>query len=343
MFLSRDEEGLRVDTSYEQVDVRLLNYPPELVPHVSIVSTIYDMKGYANLKALAASIERQQVHDLEFVIVVERERRGLQPLIQHLQNATSFPIAVIYSDQALGISKARNLGAKYSRGRIISFVDDDAQLLGTWLGELVNAFFRHPEAIGATGPSLPDWEDARDTWFPQELYWILGCSAWTGFEEERESDYAWGVNMSFKREVFSKCTFRDAFTSGAKSAGKSGPVGDDVEFSLWAKRTCGGTIVFDPKLRVAHKVPSYKTTPLFIRKYAYWQGFSDARFKRLNRAHSVRSMAEFSALKRIGLSFLPRTAKDLFRKPRVAWRRCSAMAQVLTFFCMGYGAYLFRR
>ena len=321
----------------------VLNYPAEPVPSVSIVSSIYDLMGYANLKSLVASIERQPRHDLELVVVIEKESRGLGQLKEYLHNTASFPITIIYSSQILGISKSRNLGASHSRGRIVSFVDDDAQLLGNWAGELVNTFSRHPGAIGVTGPSLPDWEKTQDRWFPQELYWAIGCSAWKGLEEEGESDYAWGVNMSFKREVFSECTFRDAFTPGAKAAGKSGPVGDDVEFSLRAKRSCGGTIIFNPNLKVLHKVPTYKTSALFIRKYAYWQGFSDARFKEINGAHSARSATELHALKGTIVNFLPRTTRELFSNPWVARRRCSTMVQALTFFGVGYAAYLLRR
>lgn len=322
--------------------MEVLNYQVEHIPTVSIVSSIYDMVGYANLKSLVASIERQSRRDLELVIVIERERGGYRQLKEYLQDVTSFPTTIIYSNQSLGIAKSRNLGANNCRGRIISFVDDDAQLLGDWVGELVGAFSRHPKAIGVTGPSLPDWENPQDRWFPQELFWVIGCSAWKALETEGESQYAWGVNMSFKREVFVRSVFSDAFTPGSKAAGKSGPVGDDIDFSLRAKRATGGTIIFNPNLRVLHRVPTYKTSMLFVRKYAYWQGFSDARFKGINRASLARLTVELQALKSIIVNFLPDTARLLFSNTRVAGQRSSIMLQAMVSFSAGYAAYVLR-
>ena len=312
------------------------------IPEISVVSSIYTSERYGHLISMVESVNQQRGSGIEVVVVIERVNEVFEQLTADMRRIR-IPITIVFSRSKLGISRARNIGVEYARGRFVSFVDDDALVMPGWSKTLVHTFNCHPEAIGVTGPTLPKWEHDLDGWFPQELFWAIGCSAWKGLEGERETDYAWGANMSFRREIFINCSFRDAFTSGAHRRGKTGPVGDDVEFSLAAKRRSGGKIIFNPGVEVLHWVPSFKTKGSFVRGYAFWQGYSDARFKSDNKAPMDRLRVEYQVFTRIIRRLLPEIVRDLVFRHRVGLKKSSIVLQATAFFGLGYFRFLWTK
>jgi len=247
---------------------------------ISIVVCSYDFERRDDLRNLIDSF-RLQLNSTELIIVIEKSSE-LDDLIK--EYAHRIPnIKVLFVLERLGLANARNLGIDNAIGDIIAFVDDDADLTLSWATSIEIFMKAYPEAVGVTGRILPNWEDQRDRdmWFPESLYWTIGCDA----SIEKGQSLGHGTNMAFRKEAIEGIRFIDEFSDGGKT--KTGLVGDDVDFQLRVLRMNEGKkILYDPSITVFHKVPHRKTSIGYVAKYSFWQGASEARFNKLFGARS---------------------------------------------------------
>jgi glycosyltransferase involved in cell wall biosynthesis len=251
--------------------------------------------------------------------------------------STNLPFKVLFNDGEPGLSAARNLGIRKAKGDIIAFVDDDVVLPPDWAEEMINAY-QDDSIIGVTGPALPLWEDESMSWLPEELYWIISCTAWCGWNQTREVRNAWGMNMSFKTEAFQKCgDFSNKFGY------HKGPMAEDNEFSLIVKAKTGKRIIYHPNVRLWHRVHKYRLSQRFIKERAYWIGHSRRMLKRLYpEAEKGKDLLdqEHQLLKRIFTRLFPSILKDFFTNPVIAWRKLSVTITALFFVTLGYHSHL---
>ena len=312
-------------------------------PTLSIVITTYSPDRLKDIGELIGSLQSQTYdHILEIVFVVEQSielRDGIQI---YIDNMSVHNARIIFNSERLGICAARNLGARQAQGNIVAFTDDDALPYPDWAEEIVRTF-DDESVIGVTGPAIPLWENQSTSWFPEEFYWIVGGTTWFDGDKMRPVRNAWGMNMSFRKEAFDSCQFAVdlGISQGANKAGKVGLVGDDTEFSMNLIRITGKLIIYNPKVRVRHKVYSYRLTPLFIRRHAYWQGYTKAVLKKLYGKNAQKNNAmemetEYRLLKRILLRLLPGTFLGFFRHPFIAWKKFCLTVSVLFHFSLGY-------
>jgi len=309
-------------------------------PLVSIIITSYTMKRFKDICDLLDSIKEQSYPNLEVIFVAERSRELYEVVKAYAKKRGVPNFKAIFNDGEGGLSASRNLGIKHAEGGIIGFLDDDAVPSRTWTEELVKSFSAYNDVIGVTGPALPLWEDKSLSWFPKELYWIIGCSDWKGLSGICYVECAWGVNMAFRREAFSIAHFADLYTKGAYKEGKVGPVGDDIHFSFKVKRLSNKYILYNPHVKVWHKVPSYKLSSKYVRRYAFWQGYSDAMFKNILGAASERLKSECGLLRSIIGEAIPSTIRQLTKDHENALKRFRVLIEALIFFSLGYVSYL---
>ena len=176
---------------------------------------------------------------------------------------------------------------------------------------------------------------------------MIGCTAFSGLTEMADVRNVWGANMSFAKEAFTLGGLfnEDDFGSSiAHGKGKQGLIGDDTEFSLRLRRETGKRIIYNPKVKIRHKVYSFRLAPRFLQRYAYQHAYSKAVIKRSynnNCAGNVLSR-EHALLKRILLKLIPNTIVRLPAEPRVSWRKLSVTANVLLYSALGYFTATFR-
>jgi glycosyltransferase involved in cell wall biosynthesis len=307
-------------------------------PKLSIVVTAYTTERINDIYALLNSIKAQTFTDIETIFIIERSEELLNMIKEYIGQNDITNINVIFSKDKLGLSGARNMGITKVNGEIIAFIDDDVVLFSDWAEKMVKAY--HDESIiGVTGPGLPIWEDETMQWLPEELYWIVSATAFTGWKEERAVRSAWGMNMSFRRESFDHCLFSTNFgqTTGGKEAWKAGPV-DDAEFSIKLRLKTGKSIMYNPEVQVYHKVYRYRLSRKFIRGQCYWQGYSKALLRKMYSvdADTKALVKEIDLLKRILLKLIPRSVTGLFKKPRLSGKRLFHTFYVLFYVVIGY-------
>lgn len=307
---------------------------------LSIVVTAYTTERLNDIYELLDSIKSQSYPHIETIFVAERSTELLDKVKSYVSENRINDVKLLFNDGEAGLSAARNLGIEQVQGNIIAFVDDDVILFHNWAEEMVKTY-KDDSVIGVTGPALPLWKDTKISWFPEEFYWVISCTAWYDSGIVKEVRNAWGHSMSFRKEAFKYCRFVDTFgrTEGANKAGKKGPVGDDTEFCINLRNKSGKTIVYNPEVKVLHKVYSYRLTPAFIRRQAYWQGYTKAMFKKLydKKEKNERILAtEYQLLRRILFILFPSMLLGFFHHPAFAWKRFKLSTTVMLHLSIGY-------
>lgn len=302
-------------------------------PLLSVVITSYTTERLNDIYELLDSLKTQSYPNLETIFVAERSTELHDRIKSYAQEGGIPNPVVIFNDGEPGLSAARNLGIEQATGEIIAFVDDDVVLFPDWAEEMVKAH-EDDSVIGVTGPAFPLWDDESMSWFPEEFYWIISCTGWSGWNEVREMRNAWGMNMSFKREAFEQCgLFLNEFGF------HKGPIAEDNEFSLRVRIQTGKPMIYCPTVRVRHRVHKYRLSQQFIRERAYWIGHSRRMLRKLypevdSGGDSLGQ--EHQLLRRIFGRLFPNIMRGFFTNPVIAWRRLSVTITALFFVTLGY-------
>jgi glucosyl-dolichyl phosphate glucuronosyltransferase len=307
-------------------------------PLLSVIVTSYTNERLKDTFELLDSMKIQTYPRTEFIFVVERSKDLLGQIKHYIHQKTTPNMNVLFNDGEPGLSAARNVGIKEANGDIIAFVDDDVVLQKGWAEEMVKAY-KDESIIGVTGPALPLWEDETMSWFPEEFFWIISCTAWDADDRVKEVRNAWGMNMSFRREAFEK-----AGLFSNKFGFHKGPMAEDNELSLRIKEKTGKKIFYFPDVKLWHKVHKYRLSQKFIKERAYWIGYSRRMMKQTKSTSKNNSTdllsQEHRLLKRIFTRLFPDIIKKSFTKPVIAWRITRISVTALIFVALGYYSHL---
>lgn len=321
-------------------------------PLLSIVLTSYTTERLRDIFELLDAIRAQTYPNIETIFVVERSKELFHRVKSYMEEL--MPNAkIIFNYGERGEGAARNLGVKEAKGEIVAFLDDDTIPFRDWAEEMVKTYMKDNSIIGVTGPALPLWEDESMNWFPVEFYWIFSCTAWFSSDKVTEVRHAWGMNMSFKREDFNLC---GGFLSGFGPKGGTDPIGsrdrlgrlhmpnEDLEFSLRAKARAGKRIVYNPNVKIMHKVYKFRTSWSFIRSRSYIIGYGRGMMHKLNYANTRQEdllKSERQLLTRVFLKLVPSILKESFWRPSLALRKALLTIVVLMYSALGYCTYYF--
>lgn len=308
---------------------------------ISIIVPCYSLERLRDITELLDSVSAQTYHNIETLVVAERSPELASSISGYVKEKGYGNIRVLYNEGDWGSYSARNLGIEQAQGDVLAFIDDDALLFPDWAEETARNYAEDDSVIGLTGPILPLWEHESMSWFPRELYWIFSCTYWD-WSEKREVRNGYGTNISFLREAFDVCgLFKNSLETSEQ--GKSDwqrPGAKETEFSVRVTQKTGKRIVYNPDIRVKHKVYRYRLSTGFIAKRAYWEGYAKAWLNRWGRSSNRQVLAtEYELLRRIFLNLLPSSLALLLRRPIVALRRLWVTALVLSCVSGGYIGY----
>ncbi len=310
---------------------------------ISIVIPCYTSERLPDIRELLDSVQSQTYKNVETLIVAERSPELANDITKYILDRAYQGIRVLYEQGPLGVSGARNLAIKQAKGDIIAFIDDDAVLFSDWAEETVKTYDEDASAIGVTGPIFPLWQEESMNWFPKEFYWVFSCTYWE-MTEKTEVRNGYGTNLSFRQEAF-KSGERFKTSMGVKGRGQGGwqePGAEETEFSLRVKQKTGKRIIYNPKVKVRHKVYQYRTTKRFVAKRAYWEGYAKALLKHLHHPASSEAnvlSTEHALLRRILFRLVPQTFGLFFHRPSIALQQLLLTVIVLSCVAAGYLKY----
>ena len=307
-------------------------------PLLSVVVTSYTTDRLADIYELLDSVAGQDYVNMETVFVAERSLELMERVREYADYRAIPNVQVVFNDGAPGLSAARNVGIGQAKGDIIAFVDDDVVLFPDWAQEMVKAYVDE-SVIGITGPAYPLWEEQSMSWFPREFYWIFSCTGWCDWDEPREVRNAWGMNMSFAREAFEQGhMFSRSFgLCNSRRGGWRDPPSEDVDFSLRVRRCTGKNILFNPSVRVRHRVRRHRLTVRFIAQRACSVGYQRRMLKILypEDKDAAKLTQERQLLRRILTGLVPDILRTSLRNPVAASRKLTVTFVAVS--CVGLG------
>jgi len=111
---------------------------------------------------------------LEILVVDQSDGQESGEVVRSLQGRN--PVLRWIPTSSRGLSRARNLAVRESRGEILAFTDDDCLARRDWVKSVARAFSADTELAAVTGGSLPESSDCADprilaaaTWHPSEM------------------------------------------------------------------------------------------------------------------------------------------------------------------------------
>jgi len=309
-------------------------------PLVSIITTIYTDERINDFLDLIKSITSQTYPNFEMLCVVERSKELYDFLENYIRQNDLPKIKLLFNHGPWGLSAARNLAIKEGRGDIFAFIDDDAVAFPNWIEETVKTYQEDENIIGTTGPILPLWEDDSMSWFPEELYWIFSC---TYYDDDKKFYVrnGYGTNISFKKDAFNTCGnfLTELGAKGGGTKGKNEPGGEETEFSYRVTSKTKKYIIYNPLVKVLHRVYKYRFTRNFIVKRSYWEGYTKAKFKNeinknLNHNNSFLK-TEYSLLGKLFKKTMI-SSLGLLKKPKNNMRVIQTIIIVVFWVAVGY-------
>ncbi len=170
-----------------------------------------------------------------------------------------YPCRLIRLDRHSGASRARNAGARASRGNLLFFVDADCVVQEDTLTRVAEAYRKNPDCVigGSYTPVAHD-----------DSFYSTFQSIFINYSElrNRSPDYIASHAMVIDKHVFARCGgFAEDFM----------PILEDVEFSHRLKRA-GVRLIMDSTILVRHifNFTLAKSLGNAMKKTKYWTGYS---------------------------------------------------------------------
>jgi GT2 family glycosyltransferase len=291
---------------------------PELsAVDVSVVICTCWTERWDDLVAAVESVRCQTLRPLELVLVVDHNRELAQRARERWAD-----VSVVENPYDLGLSSARNAGIDSAKGEVVAFLDDDAVADPQWLENMLPTYAEE-SVIGVGGSIEPQWNGSRPAWFPEEFGWVVGCT-YTGLPDRPTPvRNVIGTNMSFRRDVFDVI---GGFESGIGQVGASPLRCDETELCVRARqRWPERSIVYDPRVRVAHRVTARRGQWGYFVSRCYVEGRSKAVVARLVGTRDGLS-SELRYATRVLPAGVARGVRDaLLRSDRAGWSRAGAI------------------
>ncbi len=301
--------------------------------HVSVVICSHTSDRYESLISAIESVLSQSYEDRSVVVIVD----GNPTLKSQLDGAvgSNDDVLVHLQEENSGLLASRNRGASLADGDIVAFLDDDAVAHTDWLAELIDCYtgataepsatdgipseWEYPLAVG--GRMCPRWVAGKPEWLPSEFYWLIGVTH-RGFPEgPGDVRNTPGSNLSFRKPVFEALGGFDTEIGGR--TGDKQLQGGETELCVRLRNAFHTGVYYTPDARVDHRIFAYRTSPWWLVKRAFWQGYSKRGMAVLGPDDRSGTAEEGAFLKQLCTQFVPSRLRTLVRSPSV-----TALAQL---------------
>jgi glycosyltransferase involved in cell wall biosynthesis len=235
---------------------------------VSIIISTYTKKRVGQVIDCIKAIKKQSFSDKEIILVLDPDKDLIEAYKIHVPAEVKIVVSSGY-----GLSNARNAGIENGEGEIMVFIDDDALPADKWLENLVKNY-EDSSVVGVGGFIMPIWQRYRPKWFPEELYWLIGCS-YKGLPRHKTViRNPIGCNMSFRKNVFKRA---GVFDSNIGRFGKKLLSGEEPELSFRIrKKMPGSKIIYDPSAVVYHRIDDSRNSFRYLLERSFYEGLSKA-------------------------------------------------------------------
>ncbi len=238
------------------------------------------------LQALAA----QTVQGFE-VLLVENGEASAVVAEARSQWQRRLPLRWLHDPRA-GLNRARNRGVAEARGEIIALVDDDCRPAPDWAEQLLAAHARHADAGVIGGRVLLAFDQPPPSWLLGEFRGSLSELDWgDACAEIAEGQYLVGANISFRRAVHARAGgFPEALGMSTRASPQL--ANDEIGFFDGVRRIASPALLYEPRIRVHHRIPDTRVTLAWMFQRRFGQGVSDIALAALRRPGDHATLVE---------------------------------------------------
>lgn len=235
---------------------------------VSVIISVYSRDRLKDIKKCIRFLSEQTLLAKEILVVVDPDQDLINFYHENLRNDVK-----IVRSNGFGLSNARNSGIKASSGEIVAFIDDDAFPDNFWLENLVKPYC-DSTVVSVGGFIKPNWPYSKPYWFPEELFWIIGCS-YKGLPEKKSIvRNPIGCNMSFRKKIFEDVGY---FRTDIGRFGKNLLGSEEPELcTRISTKYPELKIIYNPDAIVYHNVIPKRLKISYLWKRSFFEGFSKA-------------------------------------------------------------------
>lgn len=211
---------------------------------------------------------------VEILVVDNNSTDETADIVNRYEARATSNIAIRYAEESKqGLSHARNRGVKEAEAEIVIFIDDDISATTGYLNSWLRFFEKNPKIEAAGGKIHVQFDDPRPKWMSRFLLPLLGHHDFgNSIETYRKTNYPFGGNMAFKKEIFSLHGF---FDTELGRIGKDLKASEEKEFFQRLKQN-GVEIYYVPGAKLYHRVNASRLTREYIRRQAIGLGQSMA-------------------------------------------------------------------
>ncbi|MDQ2717606.1 MAG: glycosyltransferase [Chloroflexota bacterium] len=300
----------------------------DVAPDVSVVICAYTEERWPDLLAAVESVQRQSIPALEIIVVIDHNAPLRARAHTHLARAI-----VIENSQPRGLSGARNSGIAIARGAFIAFLDDDAVAEPDWLEHLATCC-QAPHVMGAGGIVQPLWTSKRPAWFPQEFYWVIGCTYQSMPKNPQRVRNLYGGCTCMSRDVFQAV---GGFKNGIGRVGTHPLGGEETELCIraaqhWPQRV----FLCEPRARIQHRIPPQRASWRYFRARCFAEGLSKAMIARVVGSKDALATERSYTLHTLSLGILRGVADALLCFELAGFLRAGAIVAGFAITATGY-------
>src|SRR6266487_3258139 len=296
---------------------------------ISVIICVHTQERWNDINEAIISLKRQTLPPREIIVVVDHNVDLLKRLRRHIEG-----IVIIENAGARGLSDARNSGIAIAQSQFVAFLDDDAVAQPDWLAYLTQRYREDPQVLGTGGAVVPLWEIAKPAWFPEEFYWVVGCTYQGMPQVDAPIRNPIGANMSLRRTVF------DGVGGFRNDIGRvaSRPIGcEETELCIRASQYWPESVfLYHPSARVLHRVPKKRASLSYFCARCYSEGLSKAAVARYVGTKSSLASERTYTLQVLPQGIVRDISSAFFRRDVAGLARAGAIVVGLSATIAGY-------
>ncbi|MBN8560812.1 MAG: glycosyltransferase family 2 protein [Leptolyngbya sp. UWPOB_LEPTO1] len=243
-----------------------------VVPTLPISAIICTHNRDRYLGLAIDSLLAQDFADFEIIVVDNASTDSTRQVVEaRLKN----PKIRYIHEPEIGLSVARNTGARIAHGKILAYLDDDAIASPHWLTTLYNAYLHNPNLAIAGGKVTLIWTDdmTAPDWLSDGLAGNLGAYDLgdSVVNIDRPGLTPRGLNYSIRKTFLNQI---GGFDPNLGRVGKNLLSNEELHMTNRALQM-GWEVAYIPDAHVAHHVAPERVKRQWFLNRGWWQGISE--------------------------------------------------------------------
>jgi cellulose synthase/poly-beta-1,6-N-acetylglucosamine synthase-like glycosyltransferase len=243
-------------------------------PLISAIICTHNREQY--LPAALTSLQHQDFGPAEIIVVDNASTDGTANLVKQFADGSALPIQYLYEPR-LGLSIARNTGAQAARGKILAYLDDDAEAGSHWLQTFYQVFEQYPQVAIAGGRVTLKWPQSfavPPAWLSTDLASTLGAydlgdtPQWIDNPQLTPRGLNYAIRKDFLLDV-------GGFNTQLGRMGQNLLSNEELHMTQLAL-THGWQVLYVPAALAAHHVAPARLHPQWFLSRSWWQGISES-------------------------------------------------------------------